>query len=82
MITKIGLVTICSHERLLIIDHIPCAVYYIPVLTYFITGGLYLLIPLTHFTVCSPPLWHHLFVLSMSQLSFFSVFCLLEDTCK
>ena len=37
--------TIKSYYK--IIDYIPCAVHYIPVITYFIIGGLYLLIPFT-----------------------------------
>ena len=63
-----------------IIDHIPCAVYYIPVLIYFITGGLYLLIPFTHFTVCSLP--SGIMCLFYESAFIFSLFCLLDDTCK
>ena len=49
MITTVSLVTICTHTSCYnITDHIPYAVYYIPV-TYYITGGLNLLIPFTSF---------------------------------
>ena len=44
MITMTYLVTISPHTKLLHYWHIPYSVYYMP-MTYYITGGLYLLIP-------------------------------------
>ena len=67
MITMISLVTICHHASYYnIINYIIYAIYYIPMLTCFVTGGLYLLISLTYFTHSPSPF-------SLAPTSLFSV---------